>query len=190
MHVKKLFLMPDISSVIIAFAKEYEKFDSTLSHHAFLLYNELKSLTLTDPQKSGLSAFGKVIAVPGRKYHWKLKILTSADRMSIGVVEDKLIDTANANNNDSLWLHQNGYSYRTDGYKYGKSHIGKYSNGYGNEGDIIDVYLDLRFDDVYLSFGKNGIKYGNAYGKSIGTSRKFMMKVVNYRLVICVENPY
>ena len=177
--------------MIIQFAKENEKFDGTLSHFLFLLQDNWSSLCLSDRQNSGISAFGKVIAVPGRKYHWKLKIMTNTDKLSIGVVENKLIlgEQSDGSHNENYWLHKNGYLYRSDGNKYGKSNGAKYSNAYGRKGDIIDVYLDLR-DGVHLSFGKNGIKYGKAYGKKSGTSRLFMMEDgVSYRLAISAQNP-
>ena len=162
----------DIAKIIIEFADEYEQFDPEKTSKDLKLEND--NLDVYLPTIASLltaRSFGLLDATPGRKYHWKIKIL---DEMSgnIGIIEaDKYISFSKGT--DGWWYYPYGYAYYS-----GKDLYNDYENTtyivYGEEydvDDIIDVWLDLK-DNYDLSFGKNEKKFGKAFDLKKDTTYK------------------
>lgn len=154
------FSIVNISKIIIEYCKEYEQFDKDLTHQSLELDDEGLILCKDAHNAAGcISSFGKIIAKPGYKYHWKIETVES-ERYdgNIGIVEaDQVIET-----NGLWWGTQYGWSYFTDQAVYHgtKHHI--YGDSYITKGDIVDIWLDLK-ENEGLSFSKNNTKFAKAY---------------------------
>ena len=115
-----------------------------------------------------------MIATPNRKYHWQLKIIECSDtQLGIGVIQ---ADKAESSLGEPWWNEKYGYVYFA---RHG-SIVNGISRPYGDtydEGDIIDVWLDLKEDKNELSFAKNGKKFGKAAN---------VEKATDYRLGIAM----
>ena len=174
------FSIDDISKIISQFAEEHEEFDASLTHPRINIADDNQTISIKISQTDSgqrfyrFSAFGAIVAVPGRKYHWKLqtkKKYLKFGNILIGVIEaEQCKDTQLG----SWWGEKFGYVYGPRGILYnGSSKIFGYGNGkkYAT-GDCFDIWLDLK-DGNSLSFGKNDGNFGKAFD---------MRPDTNYRL--------
>ena len=158
----KSYSIENISNVIINFAIEFETFDPSLIHSLLTLNDNKSIVSLVRGNGWANSAFGTTLAISGRKYHWKIKILTDTEDINIGIIEaTELNDDPRFDN--YWWCKQYGYTYyANDGTKWNNSDDCEYGDKYGGKDDIIHVYLDLK-DNITLSFAKNEKKFGKAF---------------------------
>ena len=155
-----------VSAIVTQYGKECDIFDRSLSHEALSIEDDGSTLAANRYISSRFSGFGTIIARPGRKYHWKLKIVQKSGYNNhldnnFGVIEA----TKCAESNNYYWWSSYGqsnygYSYYSDGDKY----PGPERYGEGHQvGDIIDVCLNLKDKNPYLEFAKNDKQFGKAF---------------------------
>ena len=108
---------------------------------------------------SSATVFGSVDAIPGNKYHWKIKVLDN-EGTNIGIMQaDKCIK--HANSSDSWWNYDYAWSYYSAaGHIFHRSCNTSYGEVYGAY-DIIDIWVDLKVNNE-LSFGRNERSFGKA----------------------------
>ena len=176
------FSVEDISKMIIKFADEFEQFDASTAHPDIVMDDKCQTISapLTEERRR-LSAFGCILAVPGRKYHWTIEIKKASNKLiNIGIVEESQCKDLY----DKYWWGiKSAYTY------YG--HSGSIFSGsltdqwgskeYGQEfgkGDVIHIWLDLK-ENNDLSFGKNENEYGKAFDMDLGK---------NYRLGVSMRD--
>ena len=170
----------DIAKITLEFGNEYEIFDGSLSHQNINITNgELAFKALMLQRTGDKSVFGTVVAVLGRKYHWKLKVIgDEVDDINIGIIE---ADKCELNKN-GFWWNKCGISYYSCNghiYKYNEetelSTNYEYGKPFKNEKNVmIDIWLDLK-DKNELSFAKNDEKFGKA--ANVKNSMKYRLAV-------------
>lgn len=167
----------DISKITAQFADDYDEFVPSLCHQFLKVEKDSKSIYKTRHKNSGCNAFGNVIAKIGNKYHWKCLVIDVGKdkQLNIGIVP---AGECTINNLETyFWNKSYGYSYHANSGRLwnGGREIepSKECTTYGN-GDIIDMWLDLREDVNELTFAKNGTEidktkiHRDAYKLAIG----------------------
>lgn len=150
----------DIAKVIIEFGNQFEGFIEWTDSKHVEISEDLSTVIQNDAGEDIDCTFhGMAIAVPGATYHWQLKILEADRSMNIGIVVSDFYDESTEGY--SFWETLSGYSwYSGDGYIWHENqHILPGNPLQYGEGDIIDIWLDLK-DYNKLSFGKNAEKDG------------------------------
>ena len=142
-------------------------FDPSMSHENIKIENgRLAFKSLKYQEEGDISVFGTMIAVPGNKYHWKLKVIgDDVQYINIGIIESDKCES----NKERLWWNTDGISYFSwDGciYKPNEQRVicNSYEYGKGFKGEnevIIDIWLDLK-DENELSFAQNAVEFGKA----------------------------
>ena len=169
LFVSTVFSMDNIAKIVIEFGNEYEEFDIRVSHQYLVFDDESNSISITeadiedpDADIEVVSGFGKIDAISGHKYHWKLQLLEES-KIKVGIVEaDKLKQYPGFfNENHHWWLRSWGYAY------YYKSYIlhDTMKKKYGEQlerGDVIEMWLDLE-KNYDLSYVVNDTEYGKAF---------------------------
>ena len=167
----------DITNIIIEFGKVVDRFDSEVINKNDRL--ELKDdegtiLSLIEAEGLPQCAHGIFVAEPGAKYHWRIQMLTDCRMMNIGID----VDTAIVEKFNFFWLRKTGYSYYGNG-AYWHKHALNYPKGdaYGDKGDIIHVFLDLK-EKYELSFGKNDHKFAKAFDVDESAKYKLFVSLI------------
>ena len=72
------FSINDISKIILEFGSQYEKFDTSISVKAIKFTDDDLTVFFNedDDKHDSQSAFGLMDAIPGKEYHWKVKIMS------------------------------------------------------------------------------------------------------------------
>ena len=171
------FSSENISDIIAQFADEFELFDKLMTGSRLLLNEDFTEVSFSSDVISRISppssTFGTILAISGRKYHWRLEILSDSNA-NIGIIEASKCEKSL----DNYWWGENwGYSYYKDGELYHEDCDGEYGESFGNKGDIIDVYLDFK-DKNELSFGKDDTKFDTAY--DIDSSKDYKLGIGLY----------
>ena len=168
----------DIIKIIDEFASEYESLDLSISADKFSYHEENGMIYLEEDEEwTTGTAYGLIIATPGRKYHWKIKFVKKKQdyfRTNIGV-----INTTNApyvSKHGSWWNAKGAYSY----YDFnGDVYSGDFpAKRYGETykcGDTIDIWLDLRDDKNTIAWDKNGRKSDKEVKVAPNTDYRFVM---------------
>ena len=175
----------DICSIINEFGDEYEIFDPSLIHQKLDISDEGMTVSkAVDPNsRPKCSAFGSIIANPGRKYHWKFQVLkaTPAQNMlfvNIGVIEDG--EAVQGALDHYWWTESYGYSFFSSGSVW-NNHKSFTPDGYTDKmefEDEIHVWLDLKTDgDYHIKFGRNEEVFGKAFD---------MKQNTNYRMAVSI----
>ena len=168
----------DITQIIIKFSNEYDIFDRTISCN-FAKINASDNIT-EFPDNYELenddtaSAYGELTARPGRKYQWRLKLLSDGDA-NIGII--RAHDT-NRRYSQYWWERRYGYSYFTDGTISTKDYVKSNYGPYLKTDDIIEICLDLK-EKYSLSYIVNGLDYGQAFT---------VEHPINYKLAVSLYN--
>ena len=173
------FSVDDITNIMLEFGKEIEKFERKFVNEHIMIDNNGRTLSKTQHAGgSTISGFGQFTAVPGGKYHWKLKIMSNeydGNKMpnaNIGIVKANKYEKSMKGG----WFETDyGYSYYIwNGKIY---HNGNGGCDYGQkiiDNEIIDIWLDLE-DNYTVSWGKNGNKFKKGFD---------VIKETNYKLAI------
>ena len=168
----------DIIKIMIEFADEFETFDPLLIHEKITTNSDYMSIS-HHPEHSQLSAFGKVIACPRRKYHWKLVIIDRYTSANIGVIES---DKCKEWISKFWWNNPFGFSYYHTGSVFSGTDEGMKSDiEFGEEfkkGDIIHIYLDLK-DNYDIGWGRNAKQFQKAFNVN---------KDTDYRLAVSLNS--
>ena len=146
----------NIAAIALKFADEFDGFEPSLCHKLLQIENDGTLLSKIQDEGKGCNAFGLVTATPGRKYHWRFKVIDAGDKqLNIGIIEAK---KSTIKHLDSYyWGYQYGYSYHANtgelwhnGCGITTSQVNKYGSG-----DIIDMWLDLTQNKNEIMFQKN-----------------------------------
>ena len=97
-----------ISKIAAEFAHEYEMFIESLSCGNVSIEKDGKVLTAN--RTTHCQAFGVAIAIPGRKYNWRIKIIELSKCLNLGVIKSDT-DVSKASNNNPFWVEKAGYAY-------------------------------------------------------------------------------
>lgn len=165
----------NIAKIVIEFAHEYELFDASLTYGSPEIEDDGK---VFETKNSFSEAFGSMNAVPGAKYHWRIKVINCGfGELNLGIIQkDAMNLAANENEYDGFWVIPGGYSYYAgDGGIWNDNQGKDYGQAY-DDGDMIDIWLDLQ-DAFQLSFGKNDTKYGKAADMKKDTEYKLAVSV-------------
>ena len=150
----------------------YDEFHESLNTELISIENNgITSICKGKSSGRVQSAFGKLIVCPGMKYYWKIKLIEIEDGcLCIGVVESDKPFMAT-----SLWWNKSwGYAYYCSAGHLFNDDWRKYGEELSNNGDIIEIWLDLK-DDYTMSYAGNCKSYGIAFD---------MNKSTKYRLAI------
>ena len=159
MLIKSELDIADILKFIIQFGEEIERFDPSLCGDLLTIENDGKVLCKPVSGWMNYNGFGMKNACVGNIYHWKLKVFecdTAGPILYIGILGAKYA----ADQLGSSWF------YHSNAYSYISSYGGIFHNGpkmryqaewYG-DGDIIEIWLDLKSDEKSICFAKNGKK--------------------------------
>ena len=187
------FSIVDIAKIIKQFADECEQFDEDLSHEV-IKYENSNEIMWVESVKSyeKASAFGTMVATPGRRYHWKIHCLKMdrRTRLHFGIIK---ADKCDGMTEEYWWCKKFAYSYYRAGTIYSGS-IRRIYKDYGSkfeEGDIIDIWLDLK-ENNDLSFGRNDKHFGKAfdvasdteYRLAVGTNGRldFKLNIIDFEI--------
>ena len=160
-------------------------FDALLSHENIKIEDGKLAFKHPKHQTTGdISVFGSMDAVPGNKYHWKVKVfgdVKAIDDINIGIIEADKCELGKG----ELWWTRYGISYWSKNgmiFKYNEargicgSH--EYGKTFNNEKNvIIDIWLDLKNNNE-LSFAKNDEKFGTAC--TVQDSKNYRLAVAIY----------
>ena len=177
-------MIDDIVNLINTFGKTLETFDPDLIYSALQVDDGYE--TITNPEGSyQKSAFGKMIAVKGRIYHWTVKIDEDVygrdPYINIGIFD---ANKAKNNLDGCWWKKEYGYSYFKSGTIW--SYSSEINTKYGTRhkaGDIIEMWLDLK-DKYTLSYAKNDKHFGVAFKIPSNTSYRFGLNVARGKVTI------
>ena len=149
----------DIAKIMVEFANEIEAFVESFCHENVIIEDNGQLIYKKEGYNNECNAFGKIIATPNRMYHWKLKVIECKDdQLNIGVIQE---DKAKAFLAAYWWFEVFGFSYFAGNGKLYNEMAKQYGDTY-EEGDIIDVWLDLKENKNEISFAKNNKKFGKA----------------------------
>ena len=169
---------------MIEYGDEYEEFVPEISSSC-CKYKENNSIVIANLNGSGISSatvFGLVEAIPGNKYHWRIKAVDD-DTPNVGIMEASKCNVHGKDAaNDYWWNKTYAWSYYGgDGEIYnGATGFDPFDinrRAYGKpfkKHDIVDIWLDLK-ENNDLSFGKNGESFGKAADLKPNTTYKLVI---------------
>lgn len=164
------FSVVDIVAIIVGFGDEYEKFDPLVSSKKIEFSDDNKMVYLPKTNAmSGQSVYGLIDAIPGRDYHWKLKLIEECMYVNIGVIECDKLDGSRGCWTHGTMYYQNGKIDAT--YKYGESL---------EKGDIIELCLDLK-SKYELSYIVNGRDLGKIPNYDIKEDTTYKLAIGFYQ---------
>ena len=163
----------DILPIIIQFADQFEEFDVVLTHRELNIDIENKRISSRSHSHERKSAFGKILILPGRKYHWRIKIIQADDcTVYVGILQ---ANKCKNSLNRYWWTYQYGYSYCNGGVFSNKRLCVVCGESFGT-GDVIDIWLDYKESNT-LSFGKNYKRFDETFDVEPNIKYKFGVSI-------------